>query len=103
MADRPDDVADEAGDPDDEVALDDVGLQPGERVRWQRKAGGRWQEGVVVRREADGSIAVHDQDGAWRSLPVDRLETQGRNRRGGLRWQPVAVRAAGPHQLGMWD
>ena len=89
--------------PGDEAALAEVGLLPGEAVRWQRKAGGRWHQGVVIRREPDGSIAVHDEDGAWRSLPVDRLETRGRTRRGTTRWQPVVARAAGPHQLGMWD
>jgi hypothetical protein len=91
------------GGDDGEGALDDVGLSAGERVRWQRRSGGHWHEGVVIRREPDGSIAVHDEEGAWRSLPVDRLETRARTRRGATRWQPVTTRAAHPHQLGLFD
>jgi len=94
---------DEGRGADGEGALDEVGLSIGERVRWQRRSGGHWHEGVVIRREPDGSIAVHDEEGAWRSLPVDRLETRGRTRRGATRWQPVTTRAAHPHQMGLFD
>lgn len=89
----------EAGD----TSLDALGLRPGEPVRWRRHDGGHWQEGTVIRRERDGSVAVHDAEGAWRSLRIDRLEVQTRGRRGAERWEPLPERAARPRQLGLWD
>lgn len=88
---------------DDEQALAALGLRPGERVRWQRKPGGHWHEGVVIRREPDGSVAVRDADGAWRSIVVDRLEARMTGRRGSRGWEPLAERAARPAQLTLWS
>ncbi len=82
--------------------LEELGLRPGEKVRWQRKAGGHWQVGVVVRREADGSVAVNDADGAWRSIPVERLEARCGMRRGRILWEPLADRVDRPDQLSLW-
>ena len=81
----------------------DLGLRVGEPVRWRRHDGGHWQEGTVIGLERDGSIAVRDADGAWRSLVADRLEARRPNPRGRLRWQVVADAAAAPAQLTLWE
>lgn len=73
--------------------LDDLHLEAGEPVRWRRQAGARWNEGTVIQREADGSVAVRDGNGAWRSLPADRLEVRTVTKRGARRWLAVADRA----------
>lgn len=88
---------------DDEESLAELGIRPGERVRWQRRAGGHWQMGVVIRREADGSVAVHDADGAWRSIVAERLEVQRQGRRGPRAWEPLTDRAARSSQLSLWS
>jgi hypothetical protein len=87
----------------DERSLEVLGLSPGERVRWQRKPGGHWHEGVVIRREPDGSVAVRDADGAWRSIVIDRLEARQVGRRGSRSWVPVAERATRSAQLTLWS
>jgi hypothetical protein len=89
----------DAGD----TSLDTLGLRPGEPVRWRRRDGAHWHEGTVIRREPDGSVAVRDADGAWRSIRVDRLEARTRTRRGTLRWEPIESRANRPTQLHLWD
>jgi hypothetical protein len=84
----------------DTSALEAIGLQPGDRVRFRRKDGGRWQEARVVNREKDGSIGVRDQKGASRALPMDRLEVKAVGPRGARTWEPVAERAARTEQMG---
>jgi hypothetical protein len=83
-------------------ALLEVGLRPGDRVRWRHRDGGSWQEGTVERRERDGSIGVRDGRGAARALPVVRLQVRGTGPRGGSTWEPVAERAGRDEQLGIW-
>jgi hypothetical protein len=83
----------------DTSALDAIGLQPGDRVRFRRKEGGRWQEASVVNREKDGSIGVRDQKGASRALPMERLEVKALGPRGARTWEPVTERAARTEQL----
>jgi hypothetical protein len=85
-----------------ESALLEVGLRPGDRVRWQRSTGGSWQEAVVERRERDGSIGVRDAKGAARALPLERLEVRGTGPRGGVVWESVVDRAGRDEQLGLW-
>jgi hypothetical protein len=87
----------------DQRSLEPLGLKAGEPVRWRRRDGGHWHDGVVIGREADGSIAVRDAQGAWRSLPVDRLEARARGQRGAVHWVPLADRVSRPEQLGLWD
>lgn len=82
-------------------ALLEVGLRPGDRVRWRRREGGTWREGKVERRERDGSVGVRDERGALRALPVETLHVRGSGRRGGQVWEPVADRAARDEQLGL--
>lgn len=85
-----------------ESALIEVGLRPGDRVRFRRVDGGAWQEARVERRERDGSIGVRDGRGAARAIPVDRLQVRATGPRGGHLWEPLAERAGRSEQLGIW-
>jgi hypothetical protein len=85
-----------------ESALVEVGLRPGDRVRYRRREGGSWEEAKVERRERDGSVGVRDAKGAARAIPIDRLELRTTGPRGGVVWEPVADRAARDEQLGIW-
>jgi hypothetical protein len=85
-----------------ESALLEVGLRPGDRVRFRRAEGGAWREAKVERRERDGSVGVRDERGAARALPVERLQVRTKGPRGGTTWEPVAARAARDEQLGIW-
>lgn len=84
-----------------ESALLEVGLRPGDRVRFRQRDGGGWKEARVERRERDGSVGVRDERGAARAIPIDRLEVRTTGKRGGARWEPVAERAARDEQLGL--
>ena len=85
-----------------ESALLEVGLRPGDRVRFRRAEGGSWREAKVERRERDGSVGVRDERGAARALPVERLQVRTKGPRGGTTWEPVAERASRDEQLGIW-
>ena len=85
-----------------ESALLEVGLRPGDRVRFRRTEGGAWHEATVEKRERDGSVGVRDQRGAARAITVDRLQVRATGPRGGTVWEPVAERAARDEQLGIW-
>lgn len=85
-----------------ESALLEVGLRPGDRVRYRKKDGGSWQEARVERRERDGSIGVRDANGAARAIALDRLQVRAIGKRGGTVWEPVAERADRDEQLGIW-
>jgi hypothetical protein len=80
-------------------ALVAVGLRPGDLVRWRRADGDRWREGTVERVERDGSIGLRDAKGAARAIALERLEVRTRGPRGGVQWDPVAVRAERDEQL----
>lgn len=84
-----------------ESALVEVGLRPGDRVRFRQREGGSWREGVVERRERDGSIGVRDGRGAARAIAIERLQVRTKGKRGGLMWEPVAERAQRDEQLGL--
>ena len=86
----------------DDPALLEIGLRRGDRVRWQRTDGGSWHEGVVERRERDGSVGLRDSRGASRALPLERLQVRAAGPRGGRVWEPVAQRAARDEQLGLF-
>jgi hypothetical protein len=87
-----------AGPPSDLLA---GGLRPGDRVRFRRRESERWKEGVVVRREKDGSIGLRDGRGAARAVPLERLEVRTVGPRGGIVWEPGPERAARTEQLGL--
>lgn len=82
-------------------ALLEVGLRPGDEVRFRRSEGGTWKVGRVEHRERDGSIGVRDDRGALRAIPLERLQVRGTGKRGGTVWEPVAERAARDEQLGL--
>lgn len=85
-----------------ELALRALGLAPGQRVRFRRRAGERWHEGVATRVEKDGSVGLVDGKGAARAIPVDRLEVCRPGPRGAVRWEPLADVAARDEQLGLF-
>lgn len=81
------------------MTLAELGLAAGERVRYRRRAEGRWHEGVVVGRERDGSLSVRDKKGASRALRLDVVEVRCMGPRGAAGWEPVLERAARTEQL----
>jgi hypothetical protein len=83
-------------------ALLEIGLRPGDRVRFRRTEGGAWREARVERRERDGSVGVRDDRGAARAIAVERLQVRSTGPRGGAIWESVADRAERDEQLGMW-
>jgi hypothetical protein len=82
-----------------DAGLAALGLRVGESVRWRRAGTGRWQLGVVTRRERDGSVGVTDGRGLARSLRVEWLEVGRAGPRGARSWEPLLERAARSEQL----
>lgn len=80
-------------------ALIEIGLQAGERVRFHSADRSRWQDGVVLQREKDGSIGLRDTDGRIRAVPVANVEVRTTGPRGGPSWEPLAHRAGRVEQL----
>lgn len=99
MAPRPPNPVGRGDGDDGHTGLAALGLRRGEAVRWQPASGGRWQVGVVTRRERDGSVGVTDNRGLARSLPVERLEVGCTGPRGARGWEPLVDRAARSEQL----
>ena len=79
-----------------------IGLEPGQRVRFRRRAGERWSQGTAARVEKDGSIGLVDAKGAARAIPTERLEVCSPGPRGGVRWEALADVAARQEQLGLF-
>jgi hypothetical protein len=73
-----------------EVTLNAVGLRLGEPIRFRRHETGHWLIGKVARIEPDGSITLHDPDGAARSLRPERVQVRRPGGRGRLVWQYVS-------------
>jgi hypothetical protein len=86
----------------DVALLARLGLRVGETVRFRRKPGGHWNEGVVTGLERDGSVGLRDGDGKARALLPEALEVHRRNRRGRTGWEPLVDRAGRHHQLSLW-
>ncbi len=84
-----------------ERALVEIGLRPGDRVRFRQRDGSAWKEAKVERRERDGSIGVRDERGAARAIPIERLQVRTTGKRGGTVWEPVVDRAGRDEQLGL--
>ncbi|MEO7555454.1 MAG: hypothetical protein ABIV94_02465 [Acidimicrobiales bacterium] len=82
--------------------LAELGLRPGEPVRWRRSPGGRWLVGKVERIEADDSIGVRDSKGASRALAPGRLEVRATGPRGATMWEPLTERSARTEQMELW-
>ena len=66
-----------------------IGLRPGESARFRRNDGGRWIEGRLTRVEVDGSVTLHDRDGAARSLRPERVQVRRPGAHGRLTWRFV--------------
>jgi hypothetical protein len=79
--------------------LAEIGLVPGDRVRFRRRDTERWKEAVVERREKDGGVGLRDNKGAARSIAIGQIEVRGRGPRGGVTWEPLADRAARTEQM----
>jgi len=82
-----------------EFTLNAVGLRFGEEIRFRRVDGGRWIVGKVSRVEPDGSITLHDPDGAARSLRPERVQVRRPGTRGRLVWRAVCDVATTWEQL----
>jgi hypothetical protein len=86
----------------DDTSLGELGLKPGDQVRFRRRDSERWKEAVVERRERDGSLGLRDAKGASRAIDLDLVEVRTRGPRGGVVWEPVPERAARTEQMPLW-
>lgn len=86
----------------DLVTLQRLGLQAGEAVRFRKADGGRWFAGKMHGVAADGSITVHDANGAARNLRPERVEVRRPGSRGRMSWQLVSDVAITWEQLALW-
>lgn len=77
-------------------------LASGEQVRFRKVDGGRWLPGKMSGVAADGSITIHDANGAARSLRPERVEVRRPGSRGRLIWKPVSDVAITWEQLALW-
>lgn len=84
-----------------ESGLTELGVAPGDQVRFRRHDGERWKNATVARREKDGSVGLHDARGAARSIAIELIEVRDRGPRGGVVWEPLAARAARTEQLAL--
>jgi hypothetical protein len=82
------------------LGIQRLGLEPGERVRFRRVDKARWQDGVAAGIERDGSLTVHDRDGATRAVPIELVLVRAPGR--GLHWEPLIDRAARTVQLSLF-
>jgi hypothetical protein len=79
--------------------LDELGLAPGTRVRFRRRASERWKPATLVGVERDGSLALRDGKGAARAIPVELVEVEATGPRGAATWEPATERVARGRQL----
>jgi hypothetical protein len=87
--------------PDTDV-LAQLRLTTGEPVRFRKVEGGRWLLGKMSGVATDGSITIHDANGAARSLRPERVEVRRPGSRGRLTWQLVSDVAITREQLALW-
>jgi hypothetical protein len=86
----------------DSDVLAQLRLTSGEPVRFRKVDGGRWLPGKMSGVGADGSITIHDANGAARSLRPERVEVRRPGSRGRLTWQRVSDVAITWEQLALW-
>lgn len=84
---------------DDRLA--ELGLEIGQLVRYRGASDKRFHDGVVLRRERDGSVGLRDERGRARAIPVDAIEVRVIGPRGGEQWVPLTD-AGGGLQLGLF-
>lgn len=88
-------------DPFPERGLAELGLAPGDKVRFRRSDTERWKPATVARRERDGSVGLHDPKGASRAIPVECIEVRDTGPRGGVVWEALAERALRTEQMAL--
>lgn len=71
-------------------------------MRFRKAESGRWLPGRMSGVAADGSITIHDTNGAARSLRPERVEVRRPGSRGRLTWQRVSDVAVTWEQLELW-
>ena len=81
------------------LGVEALGLRVGEQVRFRRVDRSRWQDGVVVGVERDGSLGVRDTAGASRAIPLADVLVRSTGRRGARTWEPLLARASRAEQL----
>lgn len=81
--------------------LAEVGLEIGQLVRYRGSTDKRFHEGVVLRREQDGSVGLRDDRGRARAIELDAIEVRLVGPRGGEQWIPLTD-AGGGLQLGLF-
>ena len=86
----------------DTEVLVQLGLTSGEPVRFRKLDGGRWLLGRMSGVAVDGSITIHDANGAARSLRPERVEVRRPDGRGRLTWQLISEVAITWEQLALW-
>jgi hypothetical protein len=86
----------------DAEILAQLRLASGEPVRFRKVEGGRWLTGKMSGVGSDGSITIHDSNGAARSLRPERVEVRRPDGRGRLTWQLVSDVAITWEQLALW-
>ncbi len=82
-------------------ALAEIGLEIGQIVRYLGSSDRRYREGVVLRREKDGSVGLRDDRGRARAIPPERIEVRVVGPRGGEQWVPLTD-AGGGYQPGLF-
>jgi hypothetical protein len=86
----------------DAEILAQLRLTSGEPVRFRKAEGGRWLPGRMSGVATDGSITIHDANGAARSLRPERVEVRRPGNAGRLTWQLVSDVAITWEQLELW-
>lgn len=81
--------------------LAEIGLEIGQLVRYRGTNDKRFHEGVVLRREKDGSVGLRDERGRARAIQVEAIEVRVLGPRGGEQWIPLTD-AGGGLQLGLF-
>jgi hypothetical protein len=81
------------------LEVERLGVRVGEKVRFLRADRVRWQDGVVVGVERDGSLGIRDTKGASRAVPLGDVLVRAEGVRGGRHWEPLLDRAARTEQL----
>ena len=81
--------------------LAELGLEIGQLVRYRGANDKRGSEGVVLRRERDGSVGLRDERGRARAIPVDAIEVRIVGPRGGEQWIAL-TESGGGLQLGLF-
>lgn len=81
--------------------LASLGLEIGQLVRFRGANDRRPREGVVLRRERDGSIGLRDEKGRARAIAPESIEIRILGPRGGEQWVPLTD-SGGGLQLGLF-